>query len=153
MKWHSLAVLLFPIALVAGADAQPGSPAAQAESWVTESLRVARTKGLEVLLAEVQNPKGRFTTGHPEADPELWIYSGRLEVLALNRVSRHVKMDHSRQPDAVGSPILKKMQAFAQASGPGWLEYLGTDSSGHPKPFKAYVALQGSNLIAAVIPR
>jgi hypothetical protein len=152
MKRITFAAFLFPIALVALAGQPPASPATQAESWVKESLKLAKGKGIDTLVAEVMNPKGKFTALRPATDPELTVYSGSFEVLAVNRMSRHIKMDHAKLPDAGGAPILKRMASFAQASGPGWMEYLGTDPTGRPKPFKAYVALQGTNLIAAVIP-
>jgi hypothetical protein len=154
VKRLSVAALLFPIALWAGAEMpQMTAPAMQAETWVKESLKLAKAKGGEALVAEVKNPKGKFWTSQPETDPELTVYSGTYEVLAVNRATRHVGMDHAKAPDAGGAPILKKMRSFAQDSGPGWMEYLANDPTGHLKVYKAYVALQGTNLVAAVIPK
>jgi hypothetical protein len=128
-------------------------PSIQAETWVKEALKVGSAKGTDGLVAEVQRPNGKFWRDHSETDPELTLYSGSFVVLAVNHASQHVGMDHSRMPDASGAPILKRMQSFAKASGPGWIEYLGNDPTGHLKAYKAYVALQGPNLIVAVIPK
>ncbi len=153
MKKALLATLLLPAALVASPPPHIVSPTMWSEAWVKDAVTMAKAKGIGALVAEVQNPAGKFRTGKPETDPELTIYSDKFVILAVNRMSRHVGMDHTKMPDALGAPVLKKMRAFALESGPGWLDYLGTDASGHYKPFKAYVALEGSNLIAAVIPK
>jgi hypothetical protein len=153
MKRLLLATMIFPLAVVAAPAGTMVDPSHRAETWVKVALQVAKAKGTEGLVAEVQNPKGKLWPDMPGMDPELTVYSSSYVVLAVNRPSRHVGMDHTKMPDAMGSPILKKMRAFAAQSGPGWIEYVGNDPTGHPKAYKAYVALEGSNLIAAVIPK
>ncbi|BDU73147.1 hypothetical protein [Mesoterricola silvestris] len=151
MKRILLATLIFPIAIVAAPGGTMADPSHLAETWVREAVKLGKARGIEGLVAEVQNPAGKFWPAMPEMDPELTIYSSSYIVLAVNRPSKHVGMDHAKMPDAEGSPVLKKMRAFAEKSGHGWYEYVGTDALGHPKAYKAYLAIQGGNLIAAVL--
>lgn len=151
MKRLLIATLIFPIALVAAPGGAMADPSHLAENWVREAVKLGKARGVEGLVAEVQNPKGKFWPEMPEMDPELTVYSESYVVLAVNRPSKHVGMDHARMPDAEGSPVLKRMRAFVEKSGHGWFEFVANDPSGHPKAYKAYVAIQGGNLITAVI--
>jgi hypothetical protein len=148
-RW--LAALAFPAALVAAPAMNMSNPEMRAETWVKQSLEIAREKGADALVAEVQNPKGRFKAEDLEADPELTVYSSDLKVLAQNRASRHVGMIHAKLLDAAGASYLAKMREFAKDSGPGWFQYVGTDMNGRPKHYKAYVAFHGERLISAVV--
>lgn len=152
MKTFTLAAMLMPAVLMAAAKPAP-VPARQAESWVKEAHMLAKTKGIEALVAEVKNPKGKFMAEHPDADPELTVYNVDLTVLAQNRMSRHVGMNHKKLMDASGESYLKKMFAFAKKADMAWYEYVGPDMSGHPTPYRAYVAFHDEHLIAAVVPK
>lgn len=151
MKRILLATLIFPIALMAAPGGTMADPGHLAETWVREAVKLGKARGIEGLVAEVQNPNGKFWPSMPDMDPELTVYSTSYVVLAVNRPSKHVGMDHTRMPDAEGSPVLKRMRAFVEKSGHGWFEYVGNDMSGRPKTYKAYLAIQGGNLITAVI--
>jgi hypothetical protein len=148
-RW--LAALALPAALVAAPTMNMSEPEMRAEAWIKQSLEIAREKGPQALSAEVQNPQGRFKAEDPDADPELTVYSSDLKVLAQNRASKHVGMNHGKLLDSTGASYLAKMRKFAKASGPGWFQYVGTDLNGRPKHFKAYVAFHGEHLIAAVV--
>jgi hypothetical protein len=148
MKTYALAALLMPAVLMAAAN-----PAKQAETWVREAHAMARTKGIDALVAEVKSPKGKFMADNPEVDPELTVYDADLKVLAQNRMSRHVGMNHTKLLDASGESYLKKMFTFAKKSDMAWYEYVGPDMSGRPKPYRAYVAFHDEHLIAAVVPK
>lgn len=149
MKRYVLAALCVPAILAAA----PANPARQAETWVKEAHGLAKAKGIQALITEVNNPRGRFMAMTPDQGPELTVYSSDLKVLAQNRMSRHVGMNHTKLLDASGASYLQKMFDFAKETGTGWYEYVGSDMSGRPKPYRAYVAFHDEHLIAAVIPR
>lgn len=149
MNVRILAALCVPALLAA----TPASPARQAEAWVREARKMAQSQGVAALVAEINRPKGRFVTEAPETDPELTVYSRDLQVLAQNRVTRHVGMNHTKLLDAGGDSYLRKMFEFSEKAGAGWYEYVGSDMNGRPKPYRAFVAFHDDHLIAAVVPR
>lgn len=151
MKLLTTVALLFPAALVAGPPPHVVSPELRAESWVKDAIAMANAKGIDATLAEVSNPKGKFKTDKPQTDPELTIYTSGLKVLAQNRPTRHVGMDHVKVQNSEGEPYLAKMLIFAKKSGPGWFEYKGHDSAHQERVFRAYVALHGDHLFVAAI--
>lgn len=153
MKALTLTALVFSAALIAGPPPHVVSPELRAESWVKEATALAKAKGIDAVVAEISSPKSRFKTDKPEKDPELTIYSNGLKVLAQNRVSRHVGMEHAKIQNAAGVPYLAKMLVFAKKSGPGWFEYQGHDASNQERAFKAYVALHEEHLFVASIPK
>lgn len=153
MKALTVTALVFTAALVAGPPQHIVSPELRAESWVKEAMALAKTKGIDAVVAEISSQKSRFKTDKPEKDPELTVYSNGLTVLAQNRVSRHVGMEHTRIQNAAGVPYLAKMLVFAKKSGPGWFEYQGHDASNQERALKAYVALHEEHLFVASIPK
>lgn len=153
MKALALSTLFFPAALMAAPPQHIVSPELRAEGWVKEAMAMAKSKGIDAVVAEISSPKGKFKTDKPEKDPELTIYSSNLTVIAVNRMSRHVGMQHTKIQNTAGVPYLAKMLVFAKKSGPGWFEYQGHDASNQERAFKAYVALHEEHLFVASIPK
>ena len=151
MKALALSTLFFPAALMAGPPQHIVSPELRAEGWVKEAMALAKSKGINAVVAEVLSLRSKFKTDKPERDPELTIYSSDLTVLAVNRMSRHVGMQHTKIQNTAGVPYLAKMLVFAKKSGPGWFEYQGHDASSQERAFKAYVALHEEHLFVASI--
>ena len=142
---------LISAVLVAAPPPHIVSPELRAESWVKDAIGLAKSKGIDATVAEVANPKGKFRTDKPELDPELTVYTVGLKVLAQNRPTHHVGMDHVKIQNSAGEPYLAKMLIFAKKSGPGWFEYRGHDSAHQERLFRAYVAIHGDHLIVAAI--
>lgn len=142
---------LISAVLVAAPPPHIVSPELRAESWVKDVISLAKSKGIDAAVAEVANPKGRFRTDKPERDPVLTVYTVGLKVLAQNRPTHHIGMDHVKVQNSAGEPYLVKMLIFAKKSGPDWFEYMDHDSAHQERVFRAYVAIHGDHFIVAAI--
>ena len=153
MRALLVAAMVLPVGLVARPSQHVVTPYVWAISWVKQALKLGKAKGMDALIAEVQNPKGKFRTATPGTDPLLTVYSSDLSVLAVNREPLNSEGSISKNSDVPPSPDLKQATRIAKQSGPTWMDYQVTEPSGQLKGYRAYVALLNDNLIAAVIPK
>jgi len=145
------ASFLFPIVLIAGGPPKHEvSAEIWARSWVKSAIRSNKKKGIEFVIKSVKDPKGRFQSHQPEANPVLLVYSGSLEVITQNHAARDPGIDQLNANTPTSNKTLVDMRNFAKAKGGGWFYYASGENNGQSQRYKAYVDVGGDYLFTAI---
>jgi len=145
------ATFLFPIVLIAGGPQKHEvSNEVWAKSWVKSAIRLNKKKGIEFVIKSVKDPKGKFQSHQINANPVLFVYSEKLEVVTQNHAARDPGIDQLNAKTTTSSKTLMDMRDLAKTKGGGWFYYASGENNDQPQRYKAYVGVGGDYLFTAI---
>ena len=126
MKKFAMVVLTVLVVFgLAGSGMAAGKhgTAAEAEAMVKKAIAMAKAKGDEATFAEINNPKGQFTSG----DLYVFVYDLNGKVMAHGQNPKMIGKELIDMKDADGKAFVKERVEIAKAKGSGWQDYKFTD--------------------------
>jgi len=113
-----LALLGTVVAAQLIAEAATGNEA-KASSLVEKGLALIKAKGMDVAVAEFNNPKGKFIDG----EFYLFVFAYNGDCLAHGANQKMVGKNQLEMMDADGKPLIQEFIRIAKSAGRGWYDY------------------------------
>ena len=112
-------IVMILISLLGSGLSFAGGTADQAKGMVDEAVAFMQANGKEKILAELNNPKGKFVKG------ELYVFAYDLNatVIAQPFNPKLVGKNLMEVPDADGKLFRKEIVEVAKTKGVGWVDY------------------------------